>query len=73
MVKKKSPKLLRNHYVLLLDDTFYPMSGQTTVGAGLENALKRLSLNQDWANGKSLHRKRIHSNFMVFSHTIVLL
>merc|ERR1711953_272231 len=35
---------------LLPDDTFYPMSGQTTVGAGLENALKRLSLNQDWAN-----------------------
>ena len=56
-------KLLRNHYVIkpeisLLDDTFYPMSGQTTVGAGLENALKRLSLNQDWANGKSLHRTK---------------
>ena len=48
------------------------MSGQTTVGAGLENALKRLSLNQDWANGKSLHRKK-YSYFMVFSHTIVLL
>jgi len=36
--------------IQLPDDTFYPMSGQTTVGAGLENALKRLSLNQDWAN-----------------------
>ena len=34
------------------------MSGQTTVGAGLENALKRLSLNQDWANGKSSHQKK---------------
>ena len=48
------------------------MSGQTTVGAGLENALKRLSLNQDWANGKSLHWEKYY-NLMVFSHTIVLL
>ena len=35
------------------------MSGQTTVGAGLENALKRLSLNQDWANGKSHYTEKI--------------
>ena len=34
-----------------LDDSFYPISGQTTTGSGLENALKRLSLQPEWAQG----------------------
>jgi len=32
----------------LPDDSFYPMSGQTTTGSGLDNALKRLQLQSEW-------------------------
>ena len=34
---------------LILDLTYYPLSGQTTVSDALENALKRINLTTEWS------------------------
>ena len=34
---------------MILDLTYYPLSGQTTVSDALENALKRINLTTEWS------------------------